>query len=58
MFLDSWFYFDVPAAPNAKTAVIAPKTIPTHWALTKALKRTQIPSEQTAKLSNLINDLL
>jgi hypothetical protein len=49
---DSWCYLDVPAAPNARTAVMAPKTMLTHEALTKALNRTQIPSEQIARLSN------
>jgi hypothetical protein len=42
----------VPALAKARTAVMAPKTMPTHEALTKALKRTQIPSEQIARLSN------
>ena len=36
---------------NARTAVMAPKTIPTQDALTKALSSTQIPSEQIARLN-------
>jgi hypothetical protein len=54
MLFDSRLYLDVPVAPNARTAVMAPKTICTQEPLMNAPKRYMTPSEQMAKLNNLI----